>query len=116
MEPPGNELLFPRAPYGHRAVFGYDEIAAIPRNPELSGECPPDPKWAAQRGGQDSPITPTTRSRKLMRDGETHRRLRVPARPVFIARAIRENPVPNRPLTLADLRCAGCRPADLVRP
>jgi hypothetical protein len=90
MESPGNEHLFPRTPHGHRVIFGCDEIVSIPRKPELSGECPPDPKWAAQRGGQDSPITPVTRSRKLMRDGEAHRRLCVPADPVFTARAIRE--------------------------
>lgn len=114
MEPPGNEPLFNardprlrtdpyplykrlrdaepvhRTPYGHWVVSGYDEVAAILRKPELSSEYPQDPKWAAQRGGQDSPIVQATRSWMLMRDGEAHRRLRGLANPVFTARAIRE--------------------------
>ncbi len=79
-----------RTPYGHWVVSGYDAVAALIRNPELTSEYPQDPKWAAQRGGQDSPIVRATRSWMLMRDGDAHRRLRGLANPVFTARAIRE--------------------------
>lgn len=79
-----------RTPYGHWVVSGHDAVASLIRNPKLTSEYPQDPKWAAQRGGWDSPIVRATRSWMLMRDGTAHRRLRGLANPLFTARAIRE--------------------------
>ncbi|MEE1753799.1 cytochrome P450 [Streptomyces sp. SP18CS02] len=75
-------------PFGYWVVSGYEETAALLRDPRLTSEFHRDAKWAEHRGGWESPVVSDTRKWMLMLDGSAHRRIRGLVNPVFSARAI----------------------------
>ncbi|MDH6623220.1 cytochrome P450 [Streptomyces sp. LBL] len=79
-----------QTPFGFWVVSGYDEAAALLRDPRLTSEFHRDAKWAEHRGGWESPVVKDTRRWMLMLDGRAHRRIRSLVNPVFSAGSIQK--------------------------
>ncbi|MEV0639938.1 cytochrome P450 [Streptomyces sp. NPDC050619] len=79
-----------QTPFGFWVVSGYDEAAALLRDPRLTSEFHRDAKWAEHRGGWESPVVSDTRRWMLMLDGRAHRRIRTLVNPVFSAGSIQK--------------------------
>ncbi|MDQ1034647.1 cytochrome P450 [Streptomyces sp. V3I8] len=79
-----------QSPFGFWVVSGYDEAAALLRDPRLTSEFHRDAKWAEHRGGWESPVVSDTRRWMLMLDGRAHRRIRSLVNPVFSAGSIQK--------------------------